>query len=157
MKEFITGSEFNHLVRISRTDLKGTTSARNALTQITGISHRVASAILRSVGVNEFALLGTLTEQEREQIEDAIFDPVSAGVPEWLLNRQRDPESGDSRLLIGPDLLLQHKTDVDRLIRKKTWRGVRHSRGLKVRGQRTKATGRRSGSLGVSRKKAAQR
>jgi len=70
-----------------------------------------------------------------------------------MLNRQKDPETGENKLLIGPDLLLQHKTDVDRMIRKRSWRGVRHSRGLKVRGQRTKSTGRRSGSLGVSRKK----
>jgi len=154
VNEFVTDSDFNFLTRISRTDLAGTTSARNALTSITGISHRVASAILRSVGVDEFALLGTLTEQERERIEDAIFDPVAAGLPSWMLNRQKDPETGENKLLIGPDLLLQHKTDIDRMIRKRSWRGVRHSRGLKVRGQRTKSTGRRSGSLGVSRKKA---
>jgi len=156
IEEFVTDSNFNFLTRISRTDLSGTTSARNALTRITGISHRVASAILRSVGVNEFALLGTLTEGERERIEDAIFDPIAAGIPGWMLNRQKDPETGDSKLLVGPDLLLQHKTDIDRMIRKRTWRGIRHSRGLKVRGQRTKSTGRRQGSLGVSRKKAAK-
>ena len=73
LDEFVTKSDFNFLARISRTDLSGTTSARNALTQITGISHRLASAILRSVGVNEFALLGSLTDQEREKIEDAIY------------------------------------------------------------------------------------
>ena len=154
LDEFVTKSDFNFLARISRTDLSGTTSARNALTQITGISHRLASAILRSVGVDEFALLGSLTDQEREKIEDAIYDPIAAGIPAWMLNRQKDPETGENKLLIGPDLLLQHKTDVDRMIRKRSWRGVRHSRGLKVRGQRTKSTGRRSGSLGVSRKKA---
>ena len=70
-----------------------------------------------------------------------------------MMNRQRDPETGENKLLIGSELLLQHKTDIDRMIRKRLWRGVRHSRGLRVRGQRTKATGRSSGSLGVSRKK----
>ena len=154
LEEFKTKSDFNFLTRVSRTDLSGTTSARNALSRITGISHRLASAILRSVGVNEFSLLGDLSEGERERIEDAIFDPIAAGIPAWMLNRQKDPETGDSKLMVGPDLLFQHKTDIDRMIRKRSWRGVRHSRGLKVRGQRTKATGRRSGSLGVSRKKA---
>ena len=154
LEEFVSDSEFKFLTRISRTDLSGTTSARNALTRITGISHRLASAILRSVGVDEFALLGSLTDNDRERIEDAIFNPIAAGLPEWMMNRQKDPETGESKLLVGPDLLFQHKTDIDRMIRKKTWRGIRHSRGLKVRGQRTKATGRRSGSLGVSRKKA---
>jgi small subunit ribosomal protein S13 len=153
MEEFVASKDFSFLVRIARTDLEGTTSARNALAKITGISHRMASSILRSVGVDEFALLGELTDQEKERIEDAIFDPLAAGVPEWMLNRQRDPETGENKLLTGSDLLLQRKTDVDRMIRKRSWRGIRHSRGLKVRGQRTKATGRNQGSLGVSRKK----
>ena len=97
----------------------------------------------------------TITEEERERIEEAIYDPISAGIPEWMLNRQKDPETGESKLLTGSDLLLQHKTDIDRMIRKRSWRGVRHSRGLKVRGQRTKATGRRGSTMGVSRKKGA--
>ena len=74
-------------------------------------------------------------------------------IPEWMLNRQKDPETGENTQLLESELLLQHRTDIDRMIRKRSWRGVRHSRGLKVRGQRTKATGRSSGSLGVSRKK----
>lgn len=153
MKKFVAGDEFKHLIRISNTDLQGSTSARNALARITGISHRTASALLRAVNVDEFKLIGYLTDAEREKIEDAIFDPISAGLPTWMLNRRKDPETGEDKMLIGSELLLQHKTDIDRMIRKKTWRGIRHSRGLKVRGQRTKATGRRSGSLGVSRKK----
>ena len=48
LDEFVTKSDFNFLARISRTDLSGTTSARNALTQITGISHRLASEIGRA-------------------------------------------------------------------------------------------------------------
>ena len=155
MKKFVSGDEFRHLVRISNSDLQGTTSVRNALARITGVSHRIASAILRAVNVDEFKLLGTITEEEREKIEEAIYDPISAGIPEWMLNRQKDPESGESKLLTGSDLLLQHKTDIDRMIRKRSWRGIRHSRGLKVRGQRTKATGRSGSTMGVSRKKGA--
>lgn len=153
MKQFIADSGFRHLVRINNMDLQGTTSTRNALAKIPGISHRLSSAILRSVGVDEFKLLGYITEEEKERIEDAIYDPLTAGIPEWMLNRQNDLESGDSKLLTGPDLLLTIKTDKDRMIRKKSWRGIRHSRGLKVRGQRTKSTGRFSGSIGVNRKK----
>jgi small subunit ribosomal protein S13 len=35
----------------------------------------------------------------------------------------------------------------------RAYRGLRHERGLKVRGQRTKSTGRRGSTVGVSRKK----
>jgi len=152
MKDFI-GKDFKHLVRISNTDLRGDTSARNALAKINGVSHRLSSAILRATSIDEFKLLGYLTDEERERIEEALYDPTSAGIPDWMLNRQKDPETGESSLLLGSELLLQRKTDIDRMIRKRSWRGIRHSRGLKVRGQRTKATGRKSGSLGVSRKK----
>ncbi|MCH8906105.1 MAG: 30S ribosomal protein S13 [Candidatus Heimdallarchaeota archaeon] len=147
------GTDFKHLVRVASTDLKGDTSVRNALAKIQGISHRLSSAILRATGVDEYKLLGYIGDEEIEKIEEALFDPIAAGLPEWILNRQKDPETGDSSLLIGSELLLQKKTDIDRMMRKRTWRGLRHSRGLKVRGQRTRATGRRSGALGVSRKK----
>ena len=152
MKDFVA-KDFKHLVRIANTDLRADTQLRNALARITGISHRVASAILRATDIDEFKLLGTITDKERERIEEALYDPISAGLPEWMMNRQKDPETGESTLQLGSDLLLQRKMDIDKMLRKRSWRGIRHSRGLRVRGQRTKATGRKSGSLGVSRKK----
>ncbi|MHA2099940.1 MAG: 30S ribosomal protein S13 [Candidatus Kariarchaeaceae archaeon] len=155
MKDFVS-KDFKHLVRISNTDLRGDTSVRNALAKITGVSHRVSSAILRATNIDEFKLVGLITEQEREKIEEALYDPLSAGLPDWMMNRQKDPETGESSLQLGADLLLQKKMDIDKMLRKRSWRGIRHSRGLRVRGQRTKATGRRSGSLGVSRKKERQ-
>lgn len=153
MKKFVANEEFKHLIRISNADLQGTTATRNALARIDGISHRVASALCRAVGVDEFKLIGYLSDEEKERIEDAIYDPSAAGLPHWMMNRQKDPESGEDKLLTGSDLHLQRKTDIDRMIRKKSWRGIRHSRNLRVRGQRTKATGRKQGSIGVSRKK----
>ncbi|MEM2885380.1 MAG: 30S ribosomal protein S13, partial [Thermoproteota archaeon] len=36
------------------------------------------------------------------------------------------------------------------------WKGLRHSLGLKVRGQRTKTTGREGRTLGVSRRAVAE-
>jgi small subunit ribosomal protein S13 len=151
--EKYSSNNFRHLVRIYSNDLPGDLTVRIALTRITGISHRISGAILRSVGVDETLRVGYLTENMVEKIEEALADPIAAGIPEWMLNRQSDPETGESTQLLESDLLLQLKTDIDRMIRKRSWRGVRHSRGLKVRGQRTKATGRRSGSVGVSRKK----
>ena len=154
MKDFVAKQDFKHLVRIMNTDLRGDTNIRNALARITGVSHRFSSSILRATGIDEFKLVGYVTEREIEQIEEAIYDPLGSGLPEWMLNRQRDPESGEYRQLIGSDLHLQKKLDVDAMVRRRSWKGLRHSRGLTVRGQRTKATGRKSGSLGVSRKKA---
>ena len=60
--------------------------------------------------------------------------------------------SGKMMHLIGSDLDFAHKNDIDRLRRIKSWRGTRHTLGLKVRGQHTRTTGRGGMAVGVSRK-----
>jgi small subunit ribosomal protein S13 len=54
--------------------------------------------------------------------------------------------------LIGADLALSVKTDVDFMTDIRTWKGIRHSLGLKVRGQRTRTTGRKGRAVGVAKK-----
>ena len=54
--------------------------------------------------------------------------------------------------LITADLVLRTKTDIDDAKNIRSWRGYRHAYGLKVRGQRTKTTGRSGKSLGVKKK-----
>ncbi|MBP1357848.1 MAG: 30S ribosomal protein S13, partial [Sulfolobus sp.] len=58
--------------------------------------------------------------------------------------------------LISSDLLFYVRNDIEREKKIKSWRGVRHSLGLKVRGQRTRTTGRTGMTIGVKRSKAAQ-
>ncbi|MEM3102642.1 MAG: 30S ribosomal protein S13, partial [Candidatus Caldarchaeum sp.] len=72
------------------------------------------------------------------------------------LNRSRDPSTGRNLHLIGADLDLAVKEDIQTMMRTKSWKGIRHSLGLKVRGQRTRTTGRSGMTVGVSRKAAAQ-
>jgi small subunit ribosomal protein S13 len=48
---------------------------------------------------------------------------------------------------------LQLREDINLLRKIRSYRGIRHERGLKVRGQRTKSTGRRGLVVGVIRKK----
>jgi len=43
--------------------------------------------------------------------------------------------------------------DIERLIKIKAYRGVRHAKGYKVRGQRTRSTGRKGMTVGVIRKR----
>ena len=50
---------------------------------------------------------------------------------------------------MGPDLDFALKTDLDREKNVQSWRGVRHGLGLKVRGQRTRTTGRGGRTVGV--------
>jgi len=68
------------------------------------------------------------------------------------MNRQKDIETGKDMHLISADLVLKVKTDIDDAKSIRSWRGYRHAYGLKVRGQRTKTTGRQGKSLGVKKK-----
>jgi len=67
------------------------------------------------------------------------------------MNRRKDRTTGEDFHLIGPDLALQKKEDITFMQNIRTWKGIRHSLGLKVRGQRTKTTGRTGRSVGVRR------
>lgn len=144
--------EFQHIIRIANTDLEGSQKLAHALTGIKGIGIRLAEVIVEKAGLDPETRLGFLPDVNVDKIEDVIENPTKYGLPSWLLNRQKDMEMGKDRHLIGPDLTLQVKTDIDKMKTTKSWRGLRHAYGLKVRGQRTKTTGRSKKALGVKRK-----
>ncbi|MGB9959589.1 MAG: 30S ribosomal protein S13 [Candidatus Bathyarchaeales archaeon] len=148
--------EFRHILRITDTDVDGTLKAPYALRKIKGISINLANAILKKAGVDPHIRAGFLTEAEVTKIEEIIKDPVKYGLPEWLLNRRKDLENGKNTHLISADLILRTKMDIDQMKELKSWRGYRHAYGLKVRGQRTRTTGRAGKALGVKKKAVAK-
>jgi len=144
--------EFRYILRIIDTDVDGTLKAPFALRKIRGISLSLANAILRKAGIDQNVRAGFLTEAEVERIEKIVEDPAIHGIPNWLLNRRKDLETGKDKHLISADLVLRNKIDVEQMKEIKSWRGYRHAYGLKVRGQRTKTTGRSGKALGVKKK-----
>ena len=144
--------ELQHIIRIADTDLDGTQKVGFALLHIKGVGIGLANAILRKAGINETTRLGLLSEAELEKIEDILKTPSKYGLPSWLLNRSKDTETGKDLHLIGSELALQTKTDIDEMKRIRSWRGFRHAHGLKVRGQKTKTTGRKGKAVGVKKK-----
>ena len=74
-------------------------------------------------------------------------------MPWWLMNRQRDLESNEDAHIVAMEVTMTHKDDIARLAGIKTYRGIRHRSGHKVRGQRLRSNGRKGGALGVQRKK----
>jgi small subunit ribosomal protein S13 len=144
--------EFRHILRITDTDVDGTLKAPFAVSRIKGISLSLANAILKKAGVDSNIRVGFLTDADIEKIEEIIEDPAKYGVPNWLLNRRKDTETGKDRHLLSADLVLRTKMDIDEMKEIKSWRGYRHAYGLKVRGQRTKTTGRSGKALGVKKK-----
>ena len=152
MVEAKNNEELRHLVRIMNTDLQGAKPVQYALTGLPGVGRRTAILIARGAGVNPTAILGYLPDEEVTKLDNAIgkFEDI---VPGWMLNRQKDLATGQDKHLLGTDIILTFREDINTLKKIRAYRGIRHERGLKVRGQRTKATGRRGSTVGVSRKK----
>lgn len=144
--------EFRHIVRFIGTDLEGSKKAAYGISKIRGVGANFAHAVVKVAGVNPEARIGTLSDAEMSRIEDAIRDPAKHGIPPRMFNRRKDLETGRDIHLVGPDLLLSIKTDIDFMKDIRTWKGIRHSLGLKVRGQRTRTTGRSGKAVGVKKK-----
>lgn len=144
--------EYRHILRIMGADMQGTLKTVYALTQIKGVSLSLSNAILKKAGVNPDLRVGFLTEAEIDKIEEVIKEPTKYGLPNWLFNRRKDVETGKDTHLISADLMLRTKMDIDQAKEIRSWRGYRHAYGLKVRGQRTKTTGRAGKALGVKKK-----
>ncbi len=141
------------IVRLLNTTLDGTKSSVAALANVKGIGVPLARAILRKAGIRFDKRLMDLTEEEIRKIEEIARDPLKYGIPGWMLNRHRDPHDGKSYLLLGDEVTLAEKKDIALMKRIKCWKGIRHSLGLKVRGQRTRTTGRRGRTVGYKKKK----
>ncbi len=146
-------SEFRHIIRLFGTDLDGTKPLKYSIIKIRGINQRFASVVIKKANLSPNVRLGTLTDKEISKIEEIVLHPQDNGIPSWLLNRQKDVIKGGDHHIIGSDLILVNKSDIDRLKRTRSYKGIRHQLGLKLRGQRTRTTGRRGGVVGVHRKK----
>ena len=70
-----------------------------------------------------------------------------------MLNRQNDFESGEDKHLTGSNLELRKEFDIKRLKKIKSYKGLRHSSNLPMRGQRTKSNFRRNRRKGAGIKK----
>jgi small subunit ribosomal protein S13 len=90
------------------------------LTYIYGMGRSQAGAVLEEVGVDPNTYVRDLTDDEIVKLREAIDD----GVP------------------VEGDLRRERSQDVKRLMEIGSYRGLRHRRGLPVRGQRTKTNAR---------------
>ena len=147
-----SSKEFQHIIRIAGKDLEGTLLLVHALSKINGVGMTLANAITRKADINPNQRVGYLTETDKTKLEDIINNPTKHGIPTYMLNRQKDIDTGENKHLIGADLTLQIKTDIEGMKNQKSWRGFRHAYGLRVRGQHTRTTGRKGKAVGVKKK-----
>ena len=142
-------AEFRHLVRISGRDLEGGKKLIVALSDLKGVGYTFANVITTRLSLDPRVRLGTLTDEQVKEIEDAIQSTSKAALPKWFYNRRNDPETGEARQLLGADLEFAQKNDIEDERNIQSWKGIRHGLGLKVRGQRTRTTGRKGRTVGV--------
>src|SRR3954454_21234149 len=90
------------------------------LTYIYGIGHSTAEELLANTGISADTYVRDLTEDEIAKLRDAI----------------------DRDLMVEGDLRRERSQNIKRLMEIGCYRGMRHRRGLPVRGQRTKTNAR---------------
>ena len=121
------------LARIAGVDLPRDKRIEIALTYIYGIGRSISREILEKTGVSPETRVRDLTEDEVSKIREVI----------------------DHDYKVEGDLRRDENRNIKRLIEIGSYRGLRHRRGLPVRGQRTKTNARtRKGPIrSVGRKK----
>ena len=123
------------MARIAGVDLPRDKRVEVALTYIFGIGRSTAKKILAGTGVNPDTRMRDLTEEELARLREEI----------------------EKNHKVEGDLRREISLNIKRLMEIGCYRGLRHRRGLPVRGQRTKTNARtRKGpakTVGVRRKK----
>lgn len=108
------------MARISGVDLPREKRIEIALTYIYGIGNKTASDIINATGVNPDTRVKDLTEEDVSKLREYI----------------------EHHLTVEGDLRRETALDIKRLIEIGAYRGVRHRKGLPVRGQRSKTNAR---------------
>ncbi|MDR3313105.1 MAG: 30S ribosomal protein S13 [Oscillospiraceae bacterium] len=108
------------MARISGVDLPRDKRVEIGLTYILGIGRTTSSAILAATGVSPDTRVKDLTEDDVSKLRDYI----------------------DRNVKVEGDIRRDTQFDIKRLIEIGCYRGVRHRKGLPVRGQRSKTNAR---------------
>lgn len=144
------------IVRVAGKDMDGSLDMPRALANVRGIGHNMSRA-LAIVIESELKIpistnIGSLSEEQVAQVEKIITNPSASGIPNYMLNRNKDMETGKNMHVVSNDLTFNVRQDVSRDVSNGNWRGFRHQYGQKVRGQHTRSTGRTGATIGVTKK-----
>jgi small subunit ribosomal protein S13 len=156
-KKFEENENFRGIVRIAGKDIKGEIQLKDALRRVRGISHSLSTSILKllnsKLGLDLKTKVGELSDGQIENIDKILYSLHEYdSIPKFMFNRCFDPESGKQNHVIMNDLLIADRNSVEYEKKIYSWRGYRHAYGQRVRGQRTRNTGRTGMAVGVLRK-----
>ncbi len=155
-KEYIRPNQQEEtLVRIAGRDILGSKSTLVGLTKIRGISWSIANAVCHILKLDRKKKVSELKKEEIQEIEKFI---KNIPLKEFLKNRRFDRETGESKHKTGTDLEIAKDFDIRRMKKIRSYKGIRHTSGLPVRGQRTKSHFRSKGkSVGVKKREGAKK
>ena len=108
------------MARIAGIDLPREKRIEIALTYIYGIGRTSATKILAEAGINPDVRVKDLTEEDEIKLSKVIAD----------------------KYIVEGDLRREVAMDIKRLVEIGSYRGMRHRKGLPVRGQRSKTNAR---------------
>ena len=108
------------MARIAGVDIPNNKRVEIALTYIYGIGRKSAQDILTKTGINPDTRAKDLTEQEVALLRDEI----------------------EANYTVEGDLRREVALNIKRMVEVNCYRGIRHRKGLPVRGQRTKTNAR---------------
>ena len=108
------------MARIAGVDIPNNKRVEIALTYIYGIGRKSANDILAQTGINPDTRAKDLTEEEVAKLRDVI----------------------ESSYTVEGDLRREVALNIKRMVEVNCYRGIRHRKGLPVRGQRTKTNAR---------------
>ena len=108
------------MARIAGVDIPNNKRVEIALTYIYGIGRKSANDILAATGINPDTRAKDLTEEEVAKLRDVI----------------------ESSYTVEGDLRREVALNIKRMVEVNCYRGIRHRKGLPVRGQRTKTNAR---------------
>jgi small subunit ribosomal protein S13 len=151
-KETEHGPDFKFIVRMHNTDIDGEKRIVEGVASIKGINQRLSMILINELGVPQNKLMGDLTDDEVQKLMELINE-IPAAMPAWMLNRQKDIETGEDTHAISTDLEMTEREDINLLRKIRSYRGIRHETGQKVRGQKSRSNCRTGATVGVSRKK----
>ncbi|MCI4352836.1 MAG: 30S ribosomal protein S13 [Thermoplasmata archaeon] len=144
---------FRYIVRFAGVDLDGRRSVVLALGGVRGIGPRIAETTVRLAGINAAEMIGNVPEATVDGLEELVH-ALPSKVPAWMVNHTTDRTTGETTHLIGGDLDTGVRDDTNQMKMIRSYKGVRHERGQKVRGQRTRSNGRTGMAAGVLKKAA---
>ena len=140
------------IVRVAEADIRGERKVGVALLRIKGVGKSLARAIPVAVGIDPDVMIGSLEDEQLKKLEDAVKNPIKYGIPYHMVNRRRDPQTGEDKHLVSSELRFTIKSDIDNLKKIRAYRGIRHELGLPSRGQRTRSSFRKGKRVGVIKK-----